>query len=322
VEIFRKKNEATVIAFPMVTTASPDTFDTGETVSDDGYYSDAGGAWTTLGGITDTVSEIGSTGLYELSLTAGEMDHDNIIIKFTSTNAADTAVIIRTRAVDEDDLVRATTPANTLDVSATGEAGVDWANVGGQSTSVDLGGRRIIKKDTVTTNTDLVSAAAVRTEMDSNSTQLAAIVLDTGTTLDDHLTDIKGTSFIKDTHSLIDLKTETALIVADTNELQTDDVPGLIAALNDISAAEVNAEVVDVVATDTFSEPGQAAALGEDALTILGVLGQLHKDCVRKVDNDGDLIQVYDEAGTTVDQKATVSVAAGTTTRAGLVSGP
>ena len=43
-------------------------------------------------------------------------------------------------------------------------------------------------------------------------------------------------------------------ILADTNELQTDDVPGLIAALNDISTAEVNAEVVDVVRTDTATE--------------------------------------------------------------------
>lgn len=39
------------------------------------------------------------------------------------------------------------------------------------------------------------------------------------------------------------IKAETAVIVADTNELQTDNVPGLIAALNDLSAAEVNAQV-------------------------------------------------------------------------------
>ncbi|MDH3375362.1 MAG: hypothetical protein OEQ39_00125 [Gammaproteobacteria bacterium] len=123
-EIFRKKNEATVIAFPMINTATPDAFDTGETVTDTAYYSDAGGAWTSLA-ITDTVAEIGTTGMYELSLTAGEMNHDNIIIKFTSTNAADTAVVIRTRAVDEDDLVRATTPANTLDIDASGNVNAD-----------------------------------------------------------------------------------------------------------------------------------------------------------------------------------------------------
>jgi hypothetical protein len=38
-------------------------------------------------------------------------------------------------------------------------------------------------------------------------------------------------------------------IVTDTNELQSDDVPGLIAALNDLSAAEVNAEVDAAIET-------------------------------------------------------------------------
>lgn len=39
------------------------------------------------------------------------------------------------------------------------------------------------------------------------------------------------------------VKSETASIVADTDELQMDDVPGLIAALNDLSAADVNAQL-------------------------------------------------------------------------------
>ena len=136
-EIFRKKNEATIIVFPMVTAASPETFDTGETVTDTAYYSDAEGTLTSLA-ITDTVSEIGSTGMYELSLTASEMNHDLIIIKMTSGTAADSAIIIRTRAVDLDDLVRATTPANTLDVNAAGEAGIDLDNTSGTLTSTDI----------------------------------------------------------------------------------------------------------------------------------------------------------------------------------------
>ena len=136
-EIFRKKNEATIIVFPMVTAASPETFDTGETVTDTAYYSDAEGTLTSLA-ITDTVSEIGSTGMYELSLTASEMNHDLIIIKMTSGTAADSAIIIRTRAVDLDDLVRATTPANTLDVNAAGEAGIDLDNTSGTLTSADI----------------------------------------------------------------------------------------------------------------------------------------------------------------------------------------
>lgn len=42
--------------------------------------------------------------------------------------------------------------------------------------------------------------------------------------------------------------TKLADILADTHELQTDNVPGLIAALNDLSATEVNAEVDQALA--------------------------------------------------------------------------
>lgn len=67
------------------------------------------------------------------------------------------------------------------------------------------------------------------------------------TTIINHLTDVKGTGFAKDTHSLTDIQ-------ADTNELQTDDVPGLIAALNDVSAADVNLQV-DTALSDFWTSP-------------------------------------------------------------------
>ena len=89
---------------------------------------------------------------------------------------------------------------------------------------------------TVTTNTDLVTAAAVRTEMDSNSTQLADIV-------------------------------------ADTNELQADDVPGLIAALNDPTVGEISDGVWDEAkaghtAGGTFGEEVQDHALSSEVAAL------------------------------------------------------
>jgi len=50
-----------------------------------------------------------------------------------------------------------TVASRTLDVTATGTAGIDWANVEGQGTSVDLSATAINLCDTVTTNTDMVS---------------------------------------------------------------------------------------------------------------------------------------------------------------------
>jgi len=56
------------------------------------------------------------------------------------------------------------------------------------------------------------------------------------------------------------IKAETALIVTDTNELQTDDVPGLIAALNNISTAQVNTEC-DTAITDAALATAAALAV-------------------------------------------------------------
>ncbi len=60
------------------------------------------------------------------------------------------------------------------------------------------------------------------------------------------VTDAAGDNVAVD---VVAVKAETALIVADTNELQTDDVPGLIAALNDPTAVVVAAAVWDLDAT-------------------------------------------------------------------------
>lgn len=153
-EFHLKKNEAVELVFPMVSSASPDSFVSGETVTDTAYYYN--GTWNTLA-ITDTVTEIGTTGMYQLSMAQGEMNYDLIMIKLTSTNSADSALIIRTYAVDVDDLVRSTTPANTLDVTATGAAGIDWGNVENQGTSVDLSATAINLADTATTVTNGVT---------------------------------------------------------------------------------------------------------------------------------------------------------------------
>lgn len=104
------------------------------------------------------------------------------------------------------------------------------------------------------------TAAAIRAEMDSNSTQLAAIVADTNELQSD---DVPG--LIAALDAVVDtVKAETALIVADTNELQTDDVPGLIAALDavvDTVKAETALIVADTNELQTDDIPGLLAAI-------------------------------------------------------------
>jgi len=67
--------------------------------------------------------------------------------------------------------------------------------------------------------------------------------------------------------ALADIETDATAILADTNELQTDDVPGLIAALNDITVADVLAGSITEPANGDESFTG---------LTLLKVLGLIN----------------------------------------------
>ncbi len=99
------------------------------------------------------------------------------------------------------------------------------------------------------------------------------------------ITNAAGTDIAAD---IIAVKAETATIVTDTNELQSDNIPGTLStiegkvdtvdtnvdsilvdtgttldgkidALNDVSTSDINAQVLDVLVTDTFAEPGTGA---------------------------------------------------------------
>lgn len=114
-------------------------------------------------------------------------------------------------------------------------------------------------------------------------------------------------------------------ILADTNMLQTDwvnggrldlildiiavdtttDIPALIAALNDVSAAEVNAQVVDVMKTDTVAEPGQGAPPATP--TFEEMVSYLYFYFRNKTETTATEHAVYDNAGTTKLVKSTIS---------------
>ena len=98
-----KKNAAFYHAFPAVDSTTPETFKTGLTVADSAYSKDGAGVWTSLA-ITDAYAEIGTTGVYEITLTAAEMNHDQILIKQTGAGMADDFIMLDTRTKLTDDL--------------------------------------------------------------------------------------------------------------------------------------------------------------------------------------------------------------------------
>lgn len=82
-----------------------------------------------------------------------------VIIDSITVDAATVRFIAATFSIDNRGLLRPTTAQRTLDVTATGAAGIDWGNVENQSTSVDLSATSTNLVDTCTTNTDMVAAA-------------------------------------------------------------------------------------------------------------------------------------------------------------------
>lgn len=139
------------------------------------------------------------------------------------------------------------------------------------------------------------SAASIRAEMDTNSTQLQAIVA--------------GVDAVPTNAELA-----TALAAAD------DAVLAAIAALNNLSAAQVNSEVLDVLNVDTFAQPGQGTPAATTSMRLM--LAYLYKAWRNRMTQTATDYKLYNDDATTVDHKATFSDDATTGDRSEIVTGP
>ena len=84
--------------------------------------------------------------------------------------------------------------------------------------------------------------------------------------------------------------------------------------------AQVNTEVVDALATDTYAEPGQGAPAA--TTTLAAKINYIYKFLRNKITTTSTQISIYDDAGTTVDHKSTHSDDATTYTRGEFGTGP
>jgi hypothetical protein len=97
-----------------------------------------------------------------------------------------------------------------------------------------------------------------------------------------------------------------------------------VAALNDLSAAQVNTEVVDVLKVDTIAEPSQAIPPTTGVATMEDALRYLYFALTNRVDSDAvaNFLEYYDRAGTTVQWKKAISDAASIATSGTGAAGP
>lgn len=171
---------------------------------------------------------------------------------FSTLTAAQVNAEVDTALSDYDAPTRAEATADKDEILAEGAA--SWVTGGGGSAP---------------------TVVEIRQEIDSNSTQLAAILTDTGTTLDTKLNDIQGATFNTSTDSLEAIRdrgdaswttgaggssptveeiraemdsnsTQLAAIVADTNELQGDWVDGgRLDLILDAKASQSSVDTID-----------------------------------------------------------------------------
>lgn len=110
----------------------------------------------TLPAVTPAASK-----MVKVTLSASEMNGDNITLIASDAAGAewcDVIINIPTSARQIDDLAFPTVSGRSLDVTATGAAGIDWGNVENPTTAVDLSGTDIQLADTTTTVTNSVTA--------------------------------------------------------------------------------------------------------------------------------------------------------------------
>lgn len=85
----------------------------------------------------------GSSKMVKVSLSSGEMNGENITLVFSDAAGSewkDLIINIQTSARQIDDLSYPTVSGRSTDVSATGEVGIDWANIGSPTATVALSG--------------------------------------------------------------------------------------------------------------------------------------------------------------------------------------
>jgi hypothetical protein len=277
--------------------------------------------------MTVTLTEM-ENGWYSVPITA---THTNTLgmlsITLTHSSIKQVNLQFRVEARILDNLAYPTVSGRSMDVAGTGEVGLDFGNtIGTLAKTTHITG---FNDPTAATIADAVFDEAATGHTDAGKagaqiwTDIDAILVDTGTTIDAAVTSI-GTnvdSILVDTSSSIPttlstIDTNVAAVLVDTGTT----IPALINALQDLSTGDINAQVLDVLNTDTFAEPGQEAPTA--TTTLVDKIGYLYKFMRNKIETISTGISVYNDAGDTVDQKSTISDDNVTHTRGEFGTGP
>lgn len=194
-------------------------------------YTD-GGLTQSATGVTLTASFDGVTGLNLISVVAssgnGFASGENIEIVLAAGTVDGNSVVgyaVGSFSIENRAALRPTTAGNTLDVTATGEAGIDWANIGSPTTAQNLSGTNIDVDQVVAS-----VSGAVGSVTGAVGSVTAAVTIDAGSV--DAIWDETLTSHVTADSAAVHLKD----ILADVTGLNGDAMRGTDNALLAASA--------------------------------------------------------------------------------------
>lgn len=180
-----------------------------------------------------------------------------------------------------------TTLGRTLDVSTTGEAGIDFGNIGSPTTTVNLSGTTIKAVTDATTVGTINSGVITATSIAADAITAAKLAADVGLEIADAVWDeamsghttagTYGGRIPRSDSSNVEVKlTGAAHIAADVHEFQPDVIDATAIAANAIDASALATDAVTEIAQGVLTEATSTNTATYAAGDVGNVLGRLH----------------------------------------------
>jgi hypothetical protein len=237
----------------------------------------------TLASYTDFTGAAASNPNLLLDTTVASLTSQTVFVLTAGSDIADTyngqAIVLYDASNSDFPSIRVVSDYSATTRQITLDSAPDFTLVGSD----------VIKIFVTAPGTSAPTVGQIRTEMDDNSTQLAAIVEDTSTTIPDTITTIDN--------EIAAMQSNVTDILADTNELRGDDIPAAITAL-DAVVDTVKAETALIVADteDIQSRIPDALVGGGIKSDVLSISGST--DAADKLEASAETIVVGAAEGT------------------------
>ena len=297
-------------------------------------------------GITLTVDFDTVTGLHNVRVVAtaanGYATASNYQLVITTGTVGGTSAVgyvVGEFSIEARSAIRPTVAARTLDVSATGEAGLDWANIGSPTTAQNLSATNIDVDQVVASVSGAVGSVtgavgSVTGSVGSVTGAVGSVTAGVTVTTNNDKTgySLTATTGLGNQTSNItgnlsgSVGSVTGAVGSVTGAVGSvtgnvgGNVVGSVGSLAAQAKTDVNTEVVDALVTDTYAEPAQGAPAATASLK--DKINYIYKFLRNKITTTSTTISIYDDAGTTVDHKSTISDDATTFTRNEFGTGP